>query len=99
MQQREPRVETQLPICIAGAGEAFTRDISATGAFIVQNVRQEMGARIDFSMDFDTPAGKLKLTCTGEVMRVEEIEGRFGIGVKIIKQSICADSASPDAVQ
>jgi len=45
-----------------------------------------MGSRVDFWLDMDTPEGKVKLCCEGEVMRVEELEGKIGIGVRILSQ-------------
>ena len=86
-QRRHSRIGAALPTHIKGV-EGVTRDVSATGLYILQNSHQEMGARIEFSVDLDTPGGILKLCCEGEVVRVEEIEGRFGVGIKILKQVI-----------
>jgi hypothetical protein len=86
-QLRRPRVKAALPTFLNGT-PALTRDISASGVFIVQNQRQELGSKIEFWVDLDTPGGKLKLNCQGEVVRIEEMDGRFGIGVKILKQVI-----------
>lgn len=85
--RRRTRVSSELPTCVNGV-QGVTRDISANGLFIVQNDQQEMGSRIEFWVDLDTPGGKLKLYCEGEVVRVEKMEGRFGIGVKILSQVI-----------
>jgi len=85
--RRHARISTELPTCIKGT-QGVTRDISASGLFIMQSSEQEMGSRIDFWVDLDTPGGKLKLCCEGEVVRVEAIDGKFGIGVKILSQVI-----------
>ena len=85
--RRRTRVNSELPTCINGV-QGVTRDISASGLFIVQSGQQEMGSRIDFWVDLDTPGGKLKLYCEGEVVRVEKMDDRFGIGVKILSQVI-----------
>lgn len=91
-QRRRPtRISAQLPISINGV-QGVTHDVSTSGLFIVQSNRHEMGSRIDFCVDLDTPGGKLELCCQGEVVRVEQVGGRFGIGVKILKQVI---SSSP----
>lgn len=86
-QRRHARISSELPTCIKGM-QGVTRDISASGLFIVQGSQQEMGSRIDFWVDLDTPGGKLKLCCEGEVVRVEKVDDRFGIGVKILSQVI-----------
>ncbi|MFA7280189.1 MAG: PilZ domain-containing protein [Sterolibacterium sp.] len=83
--RRRQRVKAALPVSCGGS-DAVTRDISATGVFIVQNTRMEIGAQIDFSLDLETPGGKLKLCFGGAVVRVEEMDGRYGIGVNITKQ-------------
>jgi hypothetical protein len=83
--RRNARIDSTLPTCINGV-EGVTRDVSTSGLFILQSHHQEIGSRIDFSVDLDTPGGKLKLCCVGEVVRLEEIDGKFGIGIKIINQ-------------
>jgi hypothetical protein len=85
--RRQKRISTELPTCVKGT-QGVTRDISASGMFIVQDSEQEIGSRIDFWVDLDTVGGKLKLCCEGEVVRVEKIDGRFGIGVRILSQLI-----------
>ncbi len=85
--RRHARISTELPTSIKGT-PGVTRDISASGLFIVQDRQQEIGSRIDFWVDLDTPGGKLKLCCEGEVVRVETVNDRFGIGVKILSQVI-----------
>lgn len=84
-QARRTRINTQLPVNINGT-QGITRDISTTGLYIVQSHLHEMGSRIEFWVDLDTPGGKLKLCCEGEVVRVEEMDGKVGIGVKILSQ-------------
>lgn len=85
--RRHARISTELPTCVKGM-QGVTRDISASGLYIVQSSEQKIGSHIDFWVDLDTPGGKLKLCCEGEVVRVEAIEARFGIGVKILSQVI-----------
>jgi hypothetical protein len=85
--RRNSRIGSALPTCINGV-EGVTRDVSTSGLFILQSDHQEIGSRIDFSVDLDTPGGKLKLCCEGEVVRLEEIDGKFGVGIKILSQVI-----------
>lgn len=84
-QARRTRIKARLPVNVDGA-RGVTRNISTTGMFIIQSNPYEMGSRVDFWLDMDTPEGKVKLCCEGEVMRVEELEGKIGIGVRILSQ-------------
>jgi hypothetical protein len=86
-QQRGKRYSTELPTCVNGV-EGVTRDVSVSGLFIIQDQECEPGSHIDFWVNLDTPGGKLKLCCEGEVIRVEKIDQRFGLGVKILSQVI-----------
>jgi hypothetical protein len=82
---RRTRVDARLPVNVGGR-PGVTRDISSTGMFIIQSSQQKPGSRIDFWLDMDSAEGKYKLCCEGEVVRVEEIYGKVGIGVKILSQ-------------
>ena len=84
-QARRTRISAKLPVNVDGA-RGVTRDISTTGMFIIQSAQYEMGSHVDFWLDMDTPEGKVKLCCKGEVMRVEALDGKVGIGVKILSQ-------------
>lgn len=87
-QRRGARKVVQLPISMNG-GAGVTRDISVSGMYIVQDRQQEIGSRIEFTIDLATPMGKIQLCCEGEVIRIEKIVGsdsRVGIGIKILKQ-------------
>lgn len=87
-QKRSARKVVQLPISMKGES-GVTRDISVSGMFIVQDRQQEIGSRIEFTIDLDTPMGKIQLCCEGEVTRTEKIfgsDGRVGIGIRILKQ-------------
>ena len=87
LHRRQRRTITELPTSIGG-NQGLTRDISASGLFIVQMKAQEVGSRIDFTVDLDTVGGKLKLCCEGRVIRFEKIDDKFGIGVKILSQTV-----------
>ncbi len=86
--KRSKRVSTELPTFADGV-RGVTRDVSATGLYIVQDQPCEKGSRIEFWVDLNTPTGDLKLSAEGEVIRVEKVgDGRFGIGIKILRQVI-----------
>lgn len=84
-EHRSKRYSTELSTTVDGM-TGVTRNVSATGLYIVQDKECETGSHIDFWVDLDTPGGKLKLCCEGEVIRVEKVDGKFGIGVKILSQ-------------
>lgn len=84
---RSKRIGSMLPTVVNGV-EGVTRDISASGIYIVQDGHCETGSRIDLCVDLDTPGGKLKLCCEGEVVRVEKVDARYGLGIKILSQVI-----------
>ncbi len=86
--KRSRRVSTELPTFADGV-RGVTRDISASGLYLVQDQPCEKGSRIEFWVDLKTPTGDLKLSAEGEVIRVEKVDdGRFGIGIKILRQVI-----------
>ncbi len=86
--KRSKRVSTELPTFAEGV-RGVTRDVSATGLYIVQDQPLKAGSRIEFWVDLNTPSGDLKLSAEGEVVRVEKVDdGRFGIAIKIIRQVI-----------
>lgn len=85
--QRSKRIGSMLPTVVNGV-EGVTRDVSASGIYIMQDSQCETGAHIDFCINLDTPGGKLQLCCEGEVVRVEKVEARYGLGIKILSQVI-----------
>lgn len=102
-QDRGSRFSVQLPVSINDA-PGYTRDISTSGMFIVQSREQNIGSRIKFSVDLDTPLGVMKLRCEGEVVRIEENvgnDGEIGLGIKIVQlfgQQLLNDHALSDPV-
>jgi hypothetical protein len=84
-EHRSKRYRTELPTNVNGV-TGVTHNVSTTGLYILQDQQCETGSRIDFVVDLDTQGGKLKLCCEGEVVRVDKLDGRFGIGIKILNQ-------------
>ena len=85
--ERAERVPATMPIRLNGS-QGVTKDISATGVFFEFDEHQEVGSRITFQIDFETPGGVLKLNCDGEIVRVEDFGAKKGIGVKILNQNL-----------
>ena len=84
-EQRSERYRTDLSTTIQGV-TGVTDNISATGFYILQDQQCDVGSSIDFSVDLVTRHVKLKLCCEGEVVRVDRVDKRFGIAVKILSQ-------------
>ena len=84
---RAPRVRSQLPIVLNGK-KGLTQDISATGFYFEIDADQKIGSTIEFSIELDTPGGKLQILCSCEVVRLESKGGKLGVAAKIIKQEI-----------
>jgi hypothetical protein len=86
-QHRSRRIGSMLPTVVNGV-QGVTRDISASGIYIMQDSQCETGSHIDFCINLATPGGELQLCCEGEVVRVEKVDARYGLGVKILNQVI-----------
>jgi len=85
--RREERVPVSLQAKVNEA-ECMTRDVSPSGVFLESNAVFDLGEKIDFVIDLDSPGGKLILKCNGEVVRIEEQNGKVGVAVKIVESSI-----------
>lgn len=84
-EKRSERYRTDLSTTVHGVA-GVTDNVSATGCYILQDQQCEVGSRIDFSVDLVTRHVKLKLCCEGEVVRVDRVDNRFGIALKILNQ-------------
>ena len=84
---RAPRLRSQLPVVLNGK-KGLTQDISATGCYFEIDADQKIGSTIEFSIEVDTPGGRLQILCSGEVVRLESKGGKLGVAAKINKQEI-----------
>lgn len=85
--RREERVPVLLQAKV-NETECMTRDVSPSGVFLESSAVFDLGERVDFVIDLDSPGGKLILKCNGEVVRIEEQNGKVGVAVKIVESSI-----------
>ena len=62
----------------------LTGDISASGVFFETDSSFSVGVTISFSLVLEhaDPGGPLRLQCQGEVVRVEQREGKVGVAVR-----------------
>ena len=82
------RVNANLPIKVENGGAGTTRNLSPTGLYFVLESGLELNQRITFSLDFDTPTGRLQLNGTAEVVRVEDEQGKTGVGARIVESRL-----------
>lgn len=79
--------------------KGVTRDISASGMFIETDANHPIESLISFSVELDTPQGKMLLKCRGEVVRIEPRHRKVGIAVKITESTMVMGSITlPPAV-
>jgi len=45
---------------------------------------QQVGRLIDFEIELDTPGGPMKFKARGQIVRIESLGGRAGVGVKLL---------------
>ena len=82
------RVNADLPIRVDNGASGITRNLSPTGLFFVLESGFELNQRITFTLDFDTPTGRLQLNGTAEVVRVEDAHGKTGVGARIVESRL-----------
>ena len=68
--RKEYRVTVSLSACLADT-KCTTRDVSATGVYFKLTGTFDIGERVDFVIEFDSPGGILILKCNGTIVRVE----------------------------
>lgn len=87
----EERVKTALKVDL-GEAIGITRDVSVSGVFFQTNLDctpGEPGSEISFSIELDSPAGKLTLKCAGQIVRVEhQDDGLIGVAAKIVTSKL-----------
>jgi hypothetical protein len=83
-QPREERYAVDVPVRLAdGAGVA--RNLSTSGIYFETDLALRTGASIRFTVQLDdSPAGPMRLQCEAEIVRVEEKDGRLGVGARIL---------------
>lgn len=76
------RFASELPIEIGGV-LGLTRNVSATGVYFETTRDQVIGSRVNFMVEVIVKGERLKMVCTGDVMRVDQKLGTVGIAVKL----------------
>jgi hypothetical protein len=78
------RIQVEIPVYIEQE-ESVTRDVSWAGIYFLTDQPFVAGGNLTFSLDltYALPGKPIKLGCQGEVVRVEQHGGKFGIAAKI----------------
>jgi len=76
------RLESELPLT-HGRSHTVTKNISATGVFFVTDEVQTPGSTISFTVEVVVDGERFNLVCEGQVVRVEQVDGRLGIAAKL----------------
>jgi len=82
------RVNANLPIRVDNGAAGITRDLSPTGLYFVLDSGVAVNQNITFTLDFETPTGRLQLNGTAEVIRVEDAHGKTGVGARIVESRL-----------
>jgi hypothetical protein len=103
--RRDPRVKATVPIIVDGRTAGMTKDVSASGVFFETDEDMADGSPIEFTVELESPSGKLVLRCSGQIVRVDRSGGKLGVAAKILdsklemkNETIAANAvaASPD---
>lgn len=83
-QRKEERVRAAWRLDLGNNASATTRDVSASGLFFESEGAYTPGGAIRFAIEIETPGGKMVLSCCGEIVRVEPLQTRLGVAVRIL---------------
>lgn len=87
MEQRNTdRIIMEAPIKV-GDKHGTTRNISGDGIYFVISEEPKLGGEIRFSIELEHVLSHkpLLLSCQGQVLRVEDLDGEKGVAAKIDK--------------
>ena len=82
--RKEERITCAYPVDL-GDMKGVTRDISASGMYFETGASYAPGNRINLTVEFDSPGGKLRLKCDAEIARIEPRDGEVGVAVRLIE--------------
>jgi hypothetical protein len=77
------RLMAELPIEINGAC-GTTKNISATGVYFETTTPQEPGSKVNFAVEVTINDKKIKMVCSGSVIRIDRNNGKVGIAVQLV---------------
>ena len=96
-QRKEERVAAALRVKLSDDMVGIARDVSPSGVYLEMAASTAPGTTLSFQIDFPTAGGILRLSCTGEVVRVDQRDGRVGVGVRIVESKLQQADADAQA--
>ena len=87
VRQREERFQTNLPLSLNDK-QGKIHNISASGVYFEIDADSELGSKVNFVIDLETPGGPIQVKCHGEIVRTQKRAGKLGVAVKIISSDL-----------
>lgn len=79
-QRRDPREPVSLPIRFGGA-DALALNVSTSGMYLQLEGPEPMGTLV--RLEVDLPEAGMRLDASGEIVRIEHLQGKTGIAVRL----------------
>lgn len=76
------RFASELPLHIKGV-DGLTKNVSATGVYFETTAQPEPGSRVNFVVEVVINGQNVNMVCAGQVVRVDHIDGKVGVAVKL----------------
>jgi hypothetical protein len=82
------RVDARVCVKLEDGTTGETRNLSPSGVFLVTDAPMKVGSGVRFSVEFQEVGGSFYLDCVGEIVRMESVEGKTGVGVRITQSRL-----------
>jgi hypothetical protein len=84
-----PRFRIDLPVELE-QGTGTTRDLGTSGVYFTSRFGYEPRSRLEFTIVMDSVNANqpLRMRCSGEVVRVEALDGLVGVAARITEYAI-----------
>ena len=90
-QRHDKRFMTVLAVDLEG-GEAWTRDVSATGVYFETSNARPLGSLVSFLLEVSISGERMNVICEGEVVRVDaRPDGKVGIAARLRTSFFASD--------
>lgn len=86
--RQHERVKVSIPVFIDGGGQGETVNLSPAGVYFVTDRILSSTGPVRFTLEFDSPAGKLYLECAAEIVRVDKGEGKVRVAARITESRL-----------
>ena len=82
------RINATIPVHLEGGGEGRTINLSPHGLFFVTDESMTVGSKVHFTMEFMAQLASYNLDCVGEIVRIEDVNGKRGVGARITSSKL-----------